>query len=99
VALNPTWYEPCEFMAYASGLNSQDPRLEANAAQWMRMCASSTNENVLFFRPPGPETPIGKYPKQWRQPATVTVSTPNDVVFHDNNLIQKVAPSLEPALL
>lgn len=69
VALNPTWYEPAEFMAYATGLNSGDPRLEANAAQWIRMCATSTNENVLFFRPPGPETPIGKYPAGWKQEA------------------------------
>lgn len=62
VVLNPTWYEPLEFMAYASGLNSGDPRFEANAAQWMRMAAGATNEGVLFYRPPGPETPIARGP-------------------------------------
>lgn len=62
VILNATWYEPLEFMAYASGLNSGNPRFEANAAQWMRMAAGATNENVLFYRPPGPETPIARGP-------------------------------------
>ncbi len=87
VRLNPTWYEPCEFMAYLTGLNSGDPRLEANAAQWMRMCATSTNENVLFFRPPGPETPIGRYPLSAKVPDGVVVS-PTGTSF--------VEPVIEP---
>jgi glycosyltransferase involved in cell wall biosynthesis len=71
VHLNPKWYEPMEFMAYLNGPASTDPRLRGNAEVWLKMCALSTNEDVLFFRAPGPETPIGRYPEGFQQPAVV----------------------------
>ncbi len=41
------------------------------------MCATSTNENVLFFVPPGPETPIGRYPAS-KKPAVIEAPPIND---------------------
>ncbi len=100
VALNPTWYEPCEFMAYATGLNSGDPRLEANAAQWLRMCATSTNENVLFFRPPGPETSIGRYPANCRvKNVAHTGPQAEPLTVNGSVVFQGTTMDLEPALL
>lgn len=48
--INPNWAEACLFMAELAGKGTGIPRFEANAAQWERMAATATNDNVLFLR-------------------------------------------------
>ncbi len=48
--IDPNWAEACLFMATLAGEGSGVPRWEANAAQWKRMAATATNDNVLFLR-------------------------------------------------
>jgi len=48
--IDPNWSEACLFMAVLAGEGSGNPRWESNAAQWKRLAATASNENVLFLR-------------------------------------------------